>query len=754
MIVFIQQKILILQSNSNKLQLHMKARRFFLSFFSAYTVFAVAQTDPYFVQTFEDTIPDKEHVSKAPLRFQIEGQGEWIFFNAFKGTNTQYIKDGSKSSLRLPKKSSNDMPAPYVITPIVDKGIGRISFEEGRTKRSLLLFVSKDGGHSWELKKEFVKSTTTKNTVSINDPDVNRIKLEKQDTNGDCDIDNLTLWPYNPNGDDGGEEGPDQQDNGIIETFWCSPLGDDTTGDGSKDKPFCSLQLAADKAGAGDTINMLAGTYVYDVRVNLSRCGKVDKLITLRCPDGRAVLDFSAMPYHQHSNNPQQGIRLTGSYWHFYHIDICNASDNGLLIERESNEGYPEYQGHDNLIEQCNFYKNGDTGLQMKNMASYNRIINCDSYLNCDEGQGDADGFAPKLSVGTGNYFYGCRAWLNSDDGWDAYYKSDSGQPDDVAIILENCIAYKNGFLSEEQVAPDGNGNGFKMGSDQGATNLYLTRCLAICNKAKGFDQNHNSGDIILNNCTGMALKKYGDTKAYSYRIYEPVSTDHEVKVTNCLAINDRNTTDKKNKDGSWKEGENGKNGIYGRFEIDSTLTNYSIVTSEFRYASPDQFVDIENHAELIAPRQADGSLPETTFAHLKDNAPFIDKGTKIDNTNYRGIIVNVVTYYGDAPDLGAYENDNSTSAIQEIGHTDSSPNICLQQTMSGLVIVSLNAYSDLGPFDLILTDLSGHLLKRHTFTSPTTAISLPPTVEGVLILSIKGKEGFSASIKIRVKNN
>ena len=108
-----------------------------------------------------------------------------------------------------------------------------------------------------------------------------------------------------------------------------------------------------------------------------------------------------------------------------------------------------------------------------------------------------------------------------------------------------------------------------------------------------------------------MALKKYGDTKAYSYRIYEPVSTDHEVKVTNCLAINDRNTTDKKNKDGSWKEGENGKNGIYGRFEIDSTLTNYSIVTSEFRYASPDQFVDIENHAELIAPRQADGSLPE-----------------------------------------------------------------------------------------------------------------------------------------------
>ena len=726
----------------------MKTRLLILLLLSAFTTMATAQTEPYFIQTFEDSIPDKDHVTEAPLRFQIEGQGEWIFFYSFKGTNTQYIKDGSKGCLRLPKKSSSDKPAPYVITPNFDKGVGHITFEEGRTKRSLLIFISKDNGQSWELKKEFAKATTAKNTVNINDPDVNRIKLEKQDTSGDCDIDNLTIWPYNPNGDNGGGESP-EQDNGVIETFWCSPSGDDNTGDGSKDKPFRSLQLATDKAGAGDTINLLAGTYVYDTRIDISHCGKADKLITLRCPDGRAILDFSAMPYHQHSNNPQQGIRLTGSYWHFYRIDICHASDNGLLIERESSQGYPDYQAHDNLIEQCNFYKNGDTGLQMKNLASYNRVINCDSYLNCDEGQGDADGFAPKLSVGTGNYFYGCRAWLNSDDGWDAFYKSDSGQADDITIVLEDCIAYKNGFLSEEQIAPDGNGNGFKMGSNQGATNLYLTRCLAACNKAKGFDQNHNSGDIILNNCTGMSLKKYGDSKAYSYRIYEPVSTGHEVRVTNCLAINDRSTTDKKNKDGSWKEGENGKNGLYGRFEIDSTLTNYSILTSEFRYASPDQFVDTENHAELIAPRQADGSLPETTFAHLKDNATFIDKGTIVEATNYRGINVNAVNYNGEAPDLGAYEYGNSPSAIQEIYDIHLSPAIRLQQTMGGLVIISLGARSNQGPFDLTLTDLNGHQLKRHTFTGTTTAISLPLKVKGVLIISIKGKEGFSAVAKM-----
>ena len=201
------------------------------------------------------------------------------------------------------------------------------------------------------------------------------------------------------------------------------------------------------------------------------------------------MLDFSGMPYHSHSDYPYQGIRLCCSYWHFYRIDITNASDNGMLIERNKPEGGTAQdiinatdQAHDNIIEECNFYRNGDSGLQMKNLASNNRIINCDAYLNCDEGQGDADGFAPKISVGDGNYFYGCRAWCNSDDGWDVFYKKDGGFGDDMTVILEECLTYKNGFLDENNVAPSGNGNGYKMGSDQGAMNLYMNRCLAVCN--------------------------------------------------------------------------------------------------------------------------------------------------------------------------------------------------------------------------------------------------------------------------------
>ena len=96
-------------------------------------------------------------------------------------------------------------------------------------------------------------------------------------------------------------------------------------------------------------------------------------------------------------------------------MDVTNASDNGLLIERNKPTGGSAsdiknrtQDAHDNIIEDCKFYKNGDTGVQMKNLASYNYVLNCDAFENKDEGDGDADGFAPKISVGTGNYFYGC----------------------------------------------------------------------------------------------------------------------------------------------------------------------------------------------------------------------------------------------------------------------------------------------------------------------------------------------------------
>ena len=644
-----------------------------------------AQTpEPYFIQSFDDPGLVSSNQAQTEFATTVEGQGEWLFKNAYvvlgASMKTNYVKDGSAADLRMVKGGG------YVVTPVLESGVGQVTFDEGRTKKYLRVYASKDGGQTWNQVKEFSKNTALHNSVSINDSQVNRIKLENYNGSNDCDIDNLAVYPYDPTASAGGET--PVADNGIIETFWCAPAGDDTTADGSREKPFHSLQRAANLAGPGDTIMMKAGTYLYDARVNISNCGTREKPITLMCAEGRAVLDFSAMPYHKHSDNPQQGVRLTASYWHFYRIDICNASDNGLLIERESTQGYPENQAHDNLIEQCNFYRNGDTGLQMKNLAAFNRVVNCDAYLNCDEGQGDADGFAPKISVGDGNYFYGCRAWANSDDGWDVFYKKESGQKDNVCVILENCIAYKNGFLSLDKIAEKGNGNGFKCGSDQGAMNVYMNRCLAIHNKAKGFDQNHNAGDIILNNCTGMTLKALCGDKTYSYRIYEDIASGHEVRLTNCIAINDNDATDKRDKQGNVKPSEHGKNGLYGRFEVDETLEGLSVVNCEFQKADPSQFINIANDEQLIAERQANGELPIITFAHLNEGSPLIDAGVKIDDTVYRGISIGGIEFADEAPDLGAYETGNVVTGIETIEKDNEE--ISVQQTESGLTLLTV----------------------------------------------------------------
>ena len=570
------------------------------------------------------------------------------------------------------------------------------------------------------------------------------------------------------------EEVPETPDDIKGEEIWCAPDGDDTIADGSQERPFFDLEKAVAIAQPGDRIWMKAGTYVYDKRININDTnGEPDKMIELFGKGGQAVLDFSGMPYHSHSNNPYQGVRLTSSYWHFKNIDITNASDNGLLIERNKPTGGSAsdiinrtQDGHDNIIELCNFYRNGDTGLQMKNLAANNKVINCDSYLNCDEGEGDADGFAPKLSVGDNNYFYGCRAWANSDDGWDVFYKKEGGFGDNMTIVIENCISYKNGFLDLETIAPDGNGNGYKCGSDQGAMNVYMNRCLAIHNKNKGFDQNHNAGDIILNNCTGMSLKKYNE-KAYSYRIYEEIASGHEVRLTNCIAINDNDATDKRDKNtGLPKPGESGKYGEYGRFEIDETLNGLTVTTCEFHKAHPDFFVSVVNDAELVADRDEDGNLPEITFAHIKEASHkmydgstmtsedlLIDKGTKVEATTYRGIEIAGIEYVGEAPDLGAYEYDGDIStAIRVVSQRSDDSSISLFQAQNGLLFVTVNGPEGLGAYSAALYDASGRIIGQHQFNGKTTAIRLPQNANGMVVLKVEGDNGFRSAVKAIIK--
>ena len=140
-----------------------------------------------------------------------------------------------------------------------------------------------------------------------------------------------------------------------------------------------------------------------------------------------------------------------------------------------------------------------------------NLVLNCDAYNNYDnfsEGikGGNVDGFGghPASISDTGNVFRGCRAWWNSDDGFDLINAS-------APITIDRCWSFYNGYQPQTK-KPAGDGTGFKaggygMGDRPKAPKIIpehvISNCLACDNRNKGFYANHHLGGILWYNNTG-----------------------------------------------------------------------------------------------------------------------------------------------------------------------------------------------------------------------------------------------------------
>jgi len=391
---------------------------------------------------------------------------------------------------------------------------------------------------------------------------------------------------------------------------YIAPDGsDDSTG--TFEHPYKTFPKAISETTAGDTIYVRGGVYNINstIIISIVLSGTAEQFRTLTAyKEEVPILDFSGLPAGD------RGIKLQSNYWHIKGLHITNAADNGMNIDF----------GSYNIIEQCQFYRNKDTGLQLGNGSAYNQIINCDSYYNADPASnyGNADGFAPKLTVGTGNYFYGCRAWGNTDDGWDGYLRG----ADDVTTTLENCWTWGNGYLEDgTDPGSQANGNGFKMGGADNSNNaqlmhhMNLLNCVAFDNKNKGFDQNNNAGSMILLNCSG-----YNNITA-NYRIQKALKDGQVLIIRNGVSY-----------DGAVQLGE------FAVQQTNSWLSPFQV--------TEDDFISLDAE-QASAERKADGSLPDIDFLHLAQDSDLIDGGVDIGNP-----------FKGDAPDLGAFESDFVTS--------------------------------------------------------------------------------------------
>ncbi len=290
-------------------------------------------------------------------------------------------------------------------------------------------------------------------------------------------------------------------------------------GSGTSDNPL-DIYTAVKYAQPGQTIVLKDGRYRLTKALKIERgvngtASAPISMVAENLPDRRDPFNSSGVIIDCSKVAKSSGFIMAGDYWQFKGFDVTKSSDGQKGIQ---------LSGSHNLLEDINTYKNGNTGIQVSRLyesdttwdewPQYNTIRNCTSYLNSDSGYEDADGFAAKLTVGAGNVFDGCIAAYNADDGWDLYAKSESGQIGQV--VIQNSIAYKNGYVLLKNGALDldgtetdaGNGNGFKMGGTSITGYHTLKNSLAFANKAKGFDSN-SCPDIQLYNSVAFDNESY-----------------------------------------------------------------------------------------------------------------------------------------------------------------------------------------------------------------------------------------------------
>lgn len=435
--------------------------------------------------------------------------------------------------------------------------------------------------------------------------------------------------------------------------YHVSPSGSDVNA-GTLESPKYTISALVNIANPGDTIFVLPGTYHYNSTINITKSGTADKKI---CIFGKGYSTSSERPLLNFStqgpgdSNRAFFLRAGANYWHLKGFIIKEAGDNGIKVESNWN-----------IFEFLDFDGCYDSGLQIglakdsgsnDGTCAYNYILNCDSYNNCDSHKsgGNADGFACKLFCGEGNVFENCRAWNNSDDGWDFYSNT-------FGVLLLNCRTWHNGDAMTLRGNKSGNGNGFKMGGNSTysrGTNIAI-RCIAFDMKYVGgggkcFDQNDNQDPQVMLHCTA-----FDNVKGFSMA---SGSSGHTIK--NCIGFKstDKIISDQSQnitQNNSWQFGTNQsdkKNGGIGNYD--------------------DFTVDLSDNtvANQLAcnPRNADGTIPDNGFCRLLPTSDCIDMGQETSYTFANKTVT--LDYVGAKPDLGAYEYGVSTDFFNPLRQND-----------------------------------------------------------------------------------
>ena len=414
----------------------------------------------------------------------------------------------------------------------------------------------------------------------------------------------------------------------FATNYYVAPGGSDNAA-GTQSAPWASMAHAQTVAQPGDTVYFRGGKYVYTAGVEAcaSRTAIVNAITLDKSgvsgqpirywafPGETPVFDFSQMK----DDCRVKGFNVTASWVHLKGLEVTGAPQQpGNRLNHESWGVWNS--GSHNIFELLNLHHNMGPGLFIQN-GNNNLVLNSDSHHNYDpytsNGAGQsADGFGAHIKANQpGNVFRGCRAWMNSDDGFDLI---NAYSP----VTIENSWAWQHGYLPGTTTPlAAGNGNGIKAGGYGG---VYVSNgvkhtvrfSVAFANKAAGFYANHHT----------LALDFFNNT-AFSNGVNYSM-----------LGIAP---------DGSAVNLGNLRNNLAYKGTATANTAGLDMAFNSWTAAvqiSDGDFEDV-SASGWDAPRQADGSLPALRSYHLSATSDLIGKGVDVG-----------LPFKGAAPDLGAFE--------------------------------------------------------------------------------------------------
>ena len=378
-------------------------------------------------------------------------------------------------------------------------------------------------------------------------------------------------------------------------TYYVATTGSDSN-PGTQASPFRSIAKAQSVASSGDTVYLRGGTYSsFTVMSNDSNYHYVHELNKggisySNFPGETPVFNFSSIP---------TDLRVAG-----FHITASGIRITGFVVtgtpvgSQKQSECYRiSGSGASCAFTNCVCHDNSANGFYFTTHAT-GSCTNCDSYNNIGSTSasvGNTDGFG---AHGNGVTFTGCRAWHNSDDGFDCISSDGSN-------TYDHCWAYN--------MTAGGDSNGFKIGG-YGTSGTVASPmpshivkfCLSANNNANGFYANHQPGKSAdwTNNTS------YNNRNA-DYNMLEQVSSTDRTDIAGTREVMHNNIAY--------------VGTLVANLNESGTIVSNNSWNSNVTVSSADfQSVDA---TQMTAARQADGSLPVISFMRLVSGSDLAGMG-------------------------------------------------------------------------------------------------------------------------------